>query len=1431
MTVSAFDVCDTKVLSSCACCDILRLAAAGKQLHVVARSYSSESTSLKRQFIPSHKRKWKKKKSQNTEEIKSTLIQVIDARAKQLACKIVKASTEDILLQLVPSNRNVSNNAFLVLPTSAKPFLDTSSKNTLPEEPQVLEGQSIHDVDQVRTADISFLHKDVDAPVFNMVGHDEVASWNSHLNSFKYQLEVLPVVSESRAAEQIVEDTDGKVFAFEDYSPYAKKFICHEDHLTPTKSLANVTEDVSSVEKSLSSEEEVLRVIFRKDLDRTIKSIKTDTKSTSSLNDQISVNTNILEKKPSLVKRHTFHSKERLSGLVNTGTEVCDTHPELSTADALIDSGAVVEEDISVGIGESDAVSTKSVVEATKSVVETKSSKAKTKTKVNKVAKVSKDEALPVSAKQTFRGNPEKQNRLFNQDLLSFVEACCFSNKQAHAHSVLKFHHLNKSPSAEHIIRDITIHNTLMHSWAKMGKLQHIKELFLMMKQGGLNPSLQSYAACLECLGRQRNFDVEMCQRVIHDITRDGFDVKDIFNVCMFRRDEQHFILKALKLANPNFVYHPIPDPEPYKGDLLEKLNSRLSQDQVIEGNPYAGIVSTSDLQKRAELQRQMELKGSVTVESIVKMSANCQKTTEYRDKVDSVKEEWKAMLVRAFEKMVHNVTRRSKDLHTHTLYPYLTLLPPLDMIECIMLEIEQISLASDSFSICMDQLCRRLGMRVHSKYMMQDKVRSKYAKKMTRLYEKFVSHYNDEEFQFINHRDCWQRLMKQAPEGASLDVAERPWSAHIVKVLGKKLYDIILNDVKIDSNMLKKKEKRRMVPAFYTIYRNYGHRVYQEIKPHPVIVKLFRIADVAELTFDTTDLPMIVPPVPWISKNHGGFLLGSAQLIRLPLQAQSQTDQLDRTPPSQIYSVLDSLNTLGACAWVINKPMLDLIIDVFNNKGMKELDIPPPVSECPPMPKISQNMTTQEKSKVFRERLRLRQQKSEMYSLWCQELYRLSIANKFRDEIFWFPHNLDFRGRTYPYPPHFNHLGSDVARSILVFAKGKPLGEKGLDWLKIHLINLTGFKKRSSNADRLKYANEMMSDILDSADNPLNGKKWWQSSDEPWQTLACCKEIANAVRSTDVEQYVSHFPVHQDGSCNGLQHYAALGRDQSGAESVNLHPFNKPQDVYSDIAELVEKARVQDEENGVEIATVLKGFVRRKVIKQTVMTTVYGVTKYGAKLQILRQLKDIPEFPQKHVWAASVYLTHQTFQCLMEMFSATKEIQDWLTTCAHLISTVCHKPVEWVTPLGLPVIQPYHRAVHFNKYGIQLFDAWSQFEKPNSMKQKNAFPPNFIHSLDSTHMMLTSLYCLQAGITFVSVHDCYWTHGCDVPVMNRICREQFVSLHKQPIIEDLSDFLVEKFANDVPSFSKAQEKIDKEKSQTLLNSVLRKVPEKVLTS
>ena len=89
-------------------------------------------------------------------------------------------------------------------------------------------------------------------------------------------------------------------------------------------------------------------------------------------------------------------------------------------------------------------------------------------------------------------------------------------------------------------------------------------------------------------------------------------------------------------------------------------------------------------------------------------------------------------------------------------------------------------------------------------------------------------------------------------------------------------------------------------------------------------------------------------------------------------------------------------------------------------------------------------------------------------------------------------------------------------------------------------------------------------------------------------------------------------------------------------------------------------------------------------------MTTVYGVTAYGAKLQIARQLEDLDDFPQEMREVASKYLAKKTFESLNEMFTASQEIQSWFTECANVISGTLLKTVEWETPLGLPVAQPY---------------------------------------------------------------------------------------------------------------------------------------------
>lgn len=97
---------------------------------------------------------------------------------------------------------------------------------------------------------------------------------------------------------------------------------------------------------------------------------------------------------------------------------------------------------------------------------------------------------------------------------------------------------------------------------------------------------------------------------------------------------------------------------------------------------------------------------------------------------------------------------------------------------------------------------------------------------------------------------------------------------------------------------------------------------------------------------------------------------------------------------------------------------------------------------------------------------------------------------------------------------------------------------------------------------------------------------------------------------------------------------------------------------------------------------------------------------------------------------------------------------------------------VDWVTPLNLPVIQSYQTMVKREvSTPLQLVKIRIPASEmlPNLVKQKGGFPPNFIHSLDSCHMMLTALFCQKEGLTFTSVHDSFWTHACDVDMMNKV--------------------------------------------------------------
>ena len=211
------------------------------------------------------------------------------------------------------------------------------------------------------------------------------------------------------------------------------------------------------------------------------------------------------------------------------------------------------------------------------------------------------------------------------------------------------------------------------------------------------------------------------------------------------------------------------------------------------------------------------------------------------------------------------------------------------------------------------------------------------------------------------------------------------------------------------------------------------------------------------------------------------------------------------------------------------------------------------------------------------------------------------------------------------------------------------------------------------------------------------------------------------------------------------MQHYAAFGRDSEGAKNVSLEPSDKPGDVYTAILKLV----LQDIENEIdpkfiEIAESLKNNVTRKVIKQTVMTSVYGVTFIGARQQIQRQLKDKNIYETNgELYAASKYLAKVTLKCIGDLFSDANKIKDWFAKCAKIVAH-SNDPVKWITPLGLPCVQPYKRLTNKDIIATVLQNLTivsSLDEQPvNKNKQNTAFPPNYVHSIDSTHMMYTAL-------------------------------------------------------------------------------------------
>ena len=111
---------------------------------------------------------------------------------------------------------------------------------------------------------------------------------------------------------------------------------------------------------------------------------------------------------------------------------------------------------------------------------------------------------------------------------------------------------------------------------------------------------------------------------------------------------------------------------------------------------------------------------------------------------------------------------------------------------------------------------------------------------------------------------------------------------------------------------------------------------------------------------------------------------------------------------------------------------------------------------------------------------------------------------------------------------------------------------------------------------------------------------------------------------------------------------------------------------------------------------------------------------------------------------------------------------------------------------LGFPVLQPYFNKESEKIVNVRCGTSTIHFHQsvdflPHYGKHITAFPPNYIHSMDASHLLLSALKFKERGLeTFGSVHDSYWGHACDMDALNISLRESFIELYKENRLESL---------------------------------------------
>ncbi|ESX98611.1 DNA-directed RNA polymerase [Mesorhizobium sp. LNJC405B00] len=548
--------------------------------------------------------------------------------------------------------------------------------------------------------------------------------------------------------------------------------------------------------------------------------------------------------------------------------------------------------------------------------------------------------------------------------------------------------------------------------------------------------------------------------------------------------------------------------------------------------------------------------------------------------------------------------------------------------------------------------------------------------------------------------------------------------------------------------------------------------------------------------------LPCVVPPKDWTGLTGGGYhtTAFAYPLALVKTRAKAHKKALQGADLSRVMA---SVNSIQRTAWAIEPRTLAVLNELL--AAGNEIAGLPPLNEDPLPTKPLDIDTNEEARKVWkREAVQVYARNRSMFSKKMLALKTQAIAKEFAQyPAIYFPHQLDFRGRVYSVPQVLNPQGSDVAKGLLVFAKGEPIHtNEARDWFLVHGANSYGVDKVDFD-ERIAWTKENLQNILQAAKDPLD-YLWWTEADSPFVFLTWCFEFAQFY--ADPVNFKSRVPIAMDGSCNGLQHYSAMLRDPVGGKAVNLVPSDKPQDIYAEVAKVVNDglyhsammehhpqwdwvSMTDEDRKEINLANTWGAFgIDRSITKRPVMVLPYGGTlsscqKYVLEATSKKLAAGVRDPFGDTLFASCNWLGSRVWSAIGEVVVAARLAMGWLQDVTRRISA--EGPIQWTTPSGFVVVQAYpelkshqiRTTLLGNTFKPQITD-----EVPDTIdrrRQANGIAPNFVHALDASALTLTVNLAAERGLTkFAMIHDSYGTTAAKTPALAKALRESFVNMY-----------------------------------------------------